>query len=99
MSEQTNPIAASVSYLEECGWSPEEARNLVRAIYDKEAERLWEMAPRWIETVGEAKRNMALYDVVALGLATVRRADDDSDWTYALSDRGLSVGAQLAEGA
>lgn len=99
MTAPLNPIAESLSYLEECGWSSEQARNLLRAIHDSDGERLWQMAPRWIETVGEAKRLMALFEVVASGLATVRRADDDSDWLYGLTDHGRAVGAQLSEGA
>lgn len=98
MTDEINPIKESLAYLEECGWSATEARNLLRAIHDSDGERLWAMAPRWIEEVGEAKRRLGLYEIVASGLATVRRADDDSDWLYALNDRGLAVGAQLSEG-
>ena len=79
-----NPVSESIEYLVNCGWKKEEASNLIRAIYHKDADKLWETAPKWIEEVGKAKEQMALYETVAMGLVNVTRADDDSDWMYAL---------------
>jgi hypothetical protein len=44
-----NPIEASIKYLEECGFTNTEAKNLCGAIRADSPEKLWEDAPAWIE--------------------------------------------------
>ena len=93
---EENPIEESIKHLQNCGWSKEEAKNLLRALHSDDAEQLWSFAPEWIEMVGRAKLDIAMYEVVAKGLATVTKRD--GEWFYALSDIGIEVGKQLSEG-
>ena len=93
---EENPITGSIKHLQNCGWTKDEAKNLLKALYSDDAEQLWEFAPEWIVMVGEAKMQMAMYEVVAKGLATVTKRD--GEWFYALSDIGMEVGKQLNEG-
>lgn len=93
---EDNPIAESIKYLQNCGWTKNEATNLMRALCSESAEQLWEFAPDWIEMVGKAKMQMALYEVVAKGLANVTKRD--VEWFYTLSKTGVEVGKQLQEG-
>lgn len=88
-----NPIDASIDYLIESGWTKDEAKKLLGALFSNDAQDLWEFAPDWIELVGEAKRQMALFEVVARGLANVTRRD--GEWVYAISEAGRKVGKQL----
>lgn len=92
---EENPITESINYLVECGWSEKQAKNLIRALYDKSGERLWEIAPKWIEHCGECMKYVhGLLGTVALGLVKVSRSEDN-DWLFSLNDNGLEVGAQM----
>ena len=93
---EENPITASIEHLQHCGWTKDEAKNLLRALHSDDPEQLWQFAPEWIEMVGRAKLELAMFDVVAKGLATVTKRD--GEWMYALSDVGMEVGKQLSEG-
>jgi hypothetical protein len=92
---EENPIEASIAYLVECGWTKDQAKNLIRAIHDKSGERLWEVAPKWIEHCGECMKYVnGMLGTVALGLVKVSRGEDN-DWLFSLNDKGLEVGAQM----
>lgn len=86
MSDESNPITASKAWLVEQGWEAQEAANLVSALKAKSPDRLWELAPRWIEHVGEAKKYMALLECVALGIIDVSQDSEDEGWLFKLSD-------------
>jgi hypothetical protein len=93
--EQENPIKASIEYLMDCGWKEDQAKNLIRAVHDKSGERLWEVAPLWIEHCGECMKYVNhMLGTVALGLVKVRRSDE-GEWLFALNDKGLEVGSQM----
>ena len=92
---EKNPIEASIEYLVDCGWTEDQAKNLIRAIHDKSGERLWEMAPKWIEHCGECMKYVnGMLGTVALGLVKVSRGEDN-DWLFSLNDKGLEVGEQM----
>lgn len=93
-----DPIKQSVAYLVECGWSEDQAKNLIRAVKsDKSAEHLWEIAPQWIEHCGERMGYVkGVLESVAMGLVDVR-IDDDGEWLFSLNDTGLNVGQQLKD--
>lgn len=95
-NQTDDPIQRSIDYLMECGWSREQAVNLIRAVKSKEsAERLWEIAPQWIEHCGERMHYVSgVLETVAMGLVTVTRGDDD-EWLFELNDKGLDVGRQI----
>lgn len=80
-----DPIKASIAYLEETGWTKEQAKNLLSSLTADTAEGLWELAPQWVEYCGNAKKILALLESVALG-PLVRVGHDGTDWTYALRD-------------
>lgn len=92
---EQNPIEASIEYLVDCGWTEDQAKNLIRAIHDKSGERLWEMAPKWIEHCGECMKYVnGMLGTVALGLVKVSRGEE-GDWLFSLNDKGLEVGEQM----
>jgi hypothetical protein len=88
-----NPIKESINYLVNAGWSKEEAKNLIKALYHEDAKTLWDFAPEWIELVADAKKNLAMYDLVAKGIVNVTK--HDNAWFYQLNDEGLKVGQQM----
>ncbi len=91
-----NPIQASIEYLIDCGWKEDEAKNLLRAIHDKDGERLWEVAPLWIEHCGQCKKYVdSMLGTVALGLVKVSRSEEEPTWLFSLNDKGLEVGKQM----
>lgn len=93
--KSTNPIEASKTWLVECGYTETEAENLLRAIYHEDPEKLWELAPKWIEHVGEHKKyQVAVIDLVAMGLVSVT-ADENGEWCFRLNDKGLEAGRQM----
>jgi hypothetical protein len=93
-----DPIKESIKYLVECGWSEDQAKNLIRAVKsDQSAEHLWEVAPQWIEHCGERMRYVSgVLESVAMGLVDVR-IDENGEWLFSLNDTGLDVGKQLQE--
>ncbi len=99
--ENENPIQKSVEYLVDCGWTEDQAKHLIRAIHDKSGERLWEMAPLWIEHCGQCKKYVdSMLGTVALGLVKVSRSEEEPTWLFSLNDEGLKVGeAMFGEGA
>lgn len=92
-----NPIQSSIEYLIESGWTEEEAKNLLRAIHDKSADRLAEIAPKWVQHCGETKFYVVgMLDSIAMGLVNVSM-NEDGEWMFALNDTGRSVGQQLKD--
>ena len=90
-----NPIKSSIKYLVECGWSENQAKNLIGAIHDKDPDRLWEIAPEWIQHCGEKKMYVdGLLESVAMGLIAVTK-NDDGEWMFELNVTGQDVGKQL----
>ena len=93
----SNPIEQSIEYLIECGWDREQAVNLIAAITDESGERLWEVAPKWIEHCGEKMMYVrGMLGTVATGLITVTQGKD-GEWLFKLNEKGLGVGKKLSE--
>lgn len=91
---EENPIHASIEYLIDCGWSKEQATNLIKALHDENPERLWEVAPEWIEHCGECMKYVnGMLGTIALGLVNVRKGEEG--WLMGLNDKGLEVGKQM----
>lgn len=90
---EENPITTSIDHLINAGWSKEESKNLIGALYHEDPKTLWEFAPEWIELVAEAKKNLAMYDLVAKGIVSVTKKNDG--WYYKLNEKGLAVGQQM----
>jgi hypothetical protein len=82
---ETNPIEASRDWLVECGYTAEEAANLIRALKHRSKERLWELAPRWIEHLGQHRKYTTLLECVATGIVEVTQDSEDEGWLFALS--------------
>ena len=94
----SDPLAESIDYLVECGWYREQAVNLVAAIRDKSGERLWEVAPKWIEHCADSMRYVNdMLGSVALGLIEVRLGEDNETWLFKLNEKGMGVGKKLTE--
>ena len=93
--QHKNPIEASKAWLMECGYTEPEAVNLISALKDESKERLWELAPKWIEHVGEHKKYQHLMlDLVAQGIISVS-ADENGEWMFSLNDEGLALGQSM----
>jgi hypothetical protein len=93
----SNPISESIDYLVECGWDREQAVNLVAAITDESGERLWEVAPKWIEHCAEKMRYVhGMLGTVATGLVSVEMGKD-GEWLFKLNEKGMGVGKKLSE--
>ena len=93
-----DPIKSSIKYLIDSGWTEDQAKNLIRAVKDEDPDRLWEIAPEWIQHCGEKKFYVhGMLESVAMGLITVTKGDD-GEWYFALNDEGKNVGKQLQEG-
>lgn len=93
----SNPIEASIEYLIESGWEREQAVNLCRAIKADSPEKLWGLAPQWIEHCGESMRYVRdMLGVVAHGLVDVTRAED-GEWLFQLNERGIEAGTAIAK--
>lgn len=90
-----NPITQSIVWLVECGWSKEQATNLAGAIKADTPEKLWEIAPLWLEHCGESMKYVhAMLGSVAMGLIEVTQGEDGK-WLFKLNDAGMGVGEQL----
>ena len=93
--QSENPIEASKEWLIECGYTEAEAKNLLRALRHENPEKLWEIAPKWIEHVGEHKKyQVGLIDLVAQGLISVT-AGEQGEWLFELNENGLEAGRQM----
>lgn len=90
---EENPISASIDHLVNAGWSKDEAQNLIAGLYHEDAKTLWDFAPEWIELVADAKKNLAMYELVAKGIVNVTKRDNA--WFYQLNEKGLSIGQQI----
>ena len=91
MTEQ-NPITQSIAWLVECGWSKEEATNLAGAIKADTPEKLWEVAPLWLEHCGDSIKYVNdMLGSVAIGLIEVTQGADGG-WLFKLNDAGMGVG-------
>ena len=94
-NDKLNPITASIKYLVECGYTKEEAKNLMQAVQDESPERLLEIAPKWIEHVGEHKRYQeGLLGLIAKGCMTVTMGSD-GEWMFRLNDAGIEAGKAM----
>lgn len=95
---EENPVQEAIKWLQNCGWTLEESENIVRSVKDKDAERLFDIAPMWIEHCGNAKQYVeGLLGTVALGLVAVKRSDEGL-WVFELNDTGLKAARQIAGG-
>lgn len=88
MSEQVqsprNPVEAAMAYLQDCGYTEQEAENLLRAPKADSPEALAATLDAWVEHVGEHKRyQTTLLDLVAMGCINVERSDE-GEWLFAL---------------
>lgn len=93
----SNPISESIDYLVECGWKREQAVNLVAAIRDESGERLWEVAPKWIEHCAAKMRYVhGMLGTVATGLVNVQMGKD-GEWLFELNKKGMAEGKKLSE--
>ena len=90
---EQNPVEQAIEYLEECGWTDEEARNLLSALYHEDQEKFLDSLPEWIKHVGEAKAYMAMLETISMGFVDVTRTEND--WLFSLNDKGKQVGEQL----
>jgi len=73
-----------MAYLQDCGYTEQEAENLLRAPKADSPEALMAMIDDWIEHVGEHKRyQTTLLDLVATGCIDVERGED-GEWLFAL---------------
>jgi len=92
-----NPITQSIDWLVECGWDRKQATNLAAAIEADTAEKLWEVAPAWLDHCGESMRYVqGVLGSVALGLVSVTKGED-GEWLFALNSIGLGVGKELSK--
>jgi len=90
-----DPIKQSIDWLVKCGWDRKQATNLAGAIKADTPEKLWEVAPLWLEHCGESMRYVNdVLGSVALGLINVTQGEDGA-WLFALNDKGMDVGKQL----
>jgi hypothetical protein len=91
----SNPITESIDYLVECGWDRGQAVNLVAAIRDQSGERLWEVAPKWIEHCAERMKYVhAVLGIAAMGCLEVEMGKD-GEWLFSLNDKGMAEGKKL----
>lgn len=79
---EDNPVQASLKALVESGWTEDQAKNLMRALKCDSPERLWELAPQWVQHCLDIRQHMTLLECVALG--PIRVDHSGEDWTYAL---------------
>lgn len=92
-----NPITQSIAWLVECGWDKEQATHLASAIKADTPEKLWEVAPLWLEHCGESMRYVHdMLGSVAMGLIEVTQ-DANGEWLFKLNDVGMGVGKKLSE--
>jgi hypothetical protein len=95
---QENPITKSIDWLVECGWDRKQATNLASAITADTSEKLWEVAPKWLEHCGESMKYVNdMLGSVAMGLINVTQGAD-GEWLFALNDEGMGVAKRLDEG-
>jgi hypothetical protein len=95
--KEENPIAQSIDWLVECGWDRKQATNLAAAIKADSPEKLWEVAPLWLEHCGESMRYVtAMLGSVAMGLIEVTQGEN-GEWLFKLNDKGMDVGKKLNE--
>ena len=92
-----NPITQSIDWLVECGWSKAQATNLAGAIKADTPEKLWEVAPLWLEFFFfKQKTAYEMLGSVAMGLIEVTQGED-GEWLFKLNDNGMGIGKQLNE--
>ena len=89
-----NPITQSIDWLVECGWTKEQATNLAGAIKADTPEKLWEVAPLWLEHCGDSMKYVNdMLGSVAMGLIEVTQGKD-GEWLFKLNDAGMVLGKQ-----
>lgn len=97
MSEQVqsprNPVEAAMAYLQDCGYTEQEAEHLLCAPKADTQSALMVMLDEWIEHVGEHKRYQRILDLVAAGAADVKRGDN-GEWLFKLRDGFHAGGIQ-----
>lgn len=89
-----DPIKASVEYLVSAGWTEEQATHLLRALKSDSPEKLWELAPKWVEHCHEKMSYVTnLLGLVAMGIIDVTHKK--GEWYFELNDKGIEVGKQM----
>jgi hypothetical protein len=96
MSE--NKITQSIAWLEECGFSTDEAVNIISAVQDEKPPRFEEIAQKWILHAGETRKYyFQIIELAAQGMLNVT-VDDYETWQFTLSENGMKVGESVAKG-
>jgi ribosomal protein S7 len=85
-----NPVTESKQILIEAGFTEEQALNLIHAIVADSPEKLWEIAPKWLDHVAETKRYMTMIEMVADGYIQV--SEKKSEWLFKLRDEARVEG-------
>lgn len=90
----SNPVEIAIKYLQDCGYTEQEAENLLRAPQHESPDELAAMMDEWIEHVGEHKKyQTCMLDLVAMGVISVRGRDEDGQWLFSLNrDKALEAG-------
>ena len=94
--EKSNPIEQAIEHLISAGWTDSEAKNLLRAINDKDGYRLFhEVAPKWVDHCFDSMNYVKnMLGVVATGLVSVT-LHEDGEWRFKLNDKGIEAGRQM----
>ena len=70
---------------------------MASAIKADTPEKLWEVAPLWLEHCGDSMKYVNdMLGSVAMGLINVTQGED-GEWLFALNDAGMGVGKELQE--
>ncbi|MGC8703671.1 MAG: hypothetical protein ACP5RV_12195 [Thiomonas sp.] len=89
----SNPVEIAIKYLQDCGYTEQEAENLLRAPQHESPDELAAMMDEWIEHVGEHKKyQTCMLDLVAMGVISVRGRDENGQWLFSL-DRNKALEA------
>jgi hypothetical protein len=91
-----NPIEQAIDHLVSAGWTENEAKHLLRAITDKDGERLFhEVAPKWVDHCYDSMSYVKnMLGVVAMGVVKVTLRED-GEWMFSLNDKGIEAGKQM----
>jgi hypothetical protein len=97
MGINMNPIEESIEYLINCGYTEDQAKNLISALQADTPEILWDIAPKWIEHVGEHKKYQhCILDLVAMQMMTVS-LDEKGEWLFRLNrEKAIEQGFDLS---
>lgn len=80
-----NVMENSIVYLKDCGYTEDEAKNLISALRSESKEKLLNDIESWIKHVGEHKKyQTCLLDLVAIGCLNVDGRDSEGNWLFSL---------------